>query len=128
MKEPEWVLRETVIALQEQSLASFGGLAGIRDEGMLDSALSRPVNLFNYENPSLFELAAAYAYGLAKNHPFIDGNKRAAFIVAVVFLELNGRRFVATEADSAVSTLALAAGEMHETAYATWLKTNSKRA
>ena len=128
MKEPEWVLRETVIALQEQSLASFGGLAGIRDEGMLDSALSRPVNLFNYENPSLFDLAAAYAYGLAKNHPFIDGNKRAAFIVAVVFLELNGRRFVATEADSAVSTLALAAGEMHETAYATWLKTNSKRA
>jgi death on curing protein len=128
MKEPEWVLRETVLALQEQSLASFGGLAGIRDEGMLDSALSRPANLFAYGKPTLYELAAAYAYGLAKNHPFLDGNKRAAFVAAVVFLELNGRRFTATEADAAVCTLALAAGEMTEAAYASWLKTNSKRA
>ena len=128
MKEPEWVLRETVLALQEQSLASFGGLAGIRDEGMLDSALSRLANLFAYGKPTLFELAAAYAYGLAKNHPFIDGNKRAAFIVAVVFLELNGRHFLATEADAAVYTLGLAAGEISESQYAAWLTTNSRRA
>ncbi len=128
MKEPEWVLRETVLALQEQSLAEFGGLAGVRDEGMLDSALSRPLNLFTYGKPTLYELAAAYAYGLAKNHPFIDGNKRAAFVVAVVFLELNERQFIATEADAAVNTLALAAGDMSESAYANWLKKNSKRA
>jgi death-on-curing protein len=128
MKEPEWVLRETVLALQEQSLAEFGGLAGVRDEGMLDSALSRPLNLFTYGKPTLYELAAAYAYGLAKNHPFIDGNKRAAFVVTVVFLELNERQFIATEADAAVNTLALAAGDMSESAYADWLKKNSRRA
>ena len=127
MKEPEWVLRETVLGLQEQSLSAFGGLAGIRDPGMLDSALSRPANLFAYGKPTVFDLAASYAYGLAKNHPFIDGNKRAAFVVAVTFIELNGRRFSATEADAAVRTLALAAGEMSEAAYAAWLEANSKR-
>lgn len=127
MKEPEWVLRETVLGLQEQSLSAFGGLAGIRDAGMLDSALSRPPNLFAYGKPTLFGLAASYAFGLAKNHPFIDGNKRAAFVVAVTFLELNGRHFSAPEADAAVRTLALAAGGMSEVAYATWLEANSKR-
>ena len=127
MKTPEWVLRETVLGLQEQSLSAFGGLAGIRDASMLDSALSRAPNLFAYGKPTLFELAASYAFGLAKNHPFIDGNKRAAFVVAVTFLELNGRHFSASEADAAVRTLALAAGEMSEAAYAAWLEANSKR-
>ena len=128
MKEPEWVLRETVLTLHEQSLAQFGGLAGIRDEGLLDSALGRPQNLFAYGKPTLFALAASYAFGLAKNHPFIDGNKRTAFVTAVLFLELNGRRFSAEEADAAVRTLALAAGEMTEAEYEAWLKANSKRA
>ena len=128
MKEPEWVLRETVLTLHEQSLAQFGGLAGIRDEGLLDSALDRPQNLFAYGKPTLFALAASYAFGLAKNHPFIDGNKRTAFVTAVLFLELNGRRFSAEEADAAVRTLALAAGEMTEAEYEAWLKANSKRA
>ena len=128
MKEPEWVLRETVLTLHEQSLAQFGGLAGIRDEGLLDSALGRPQNLFAYGKPTLFALAASYAFGLAKNHPFIDGNKRTAFVTAVLFLELNGRRFSAEEADAAVRTLALAAGEMTEAEYESWLKANSKRA
>ena len=128
MKEPEWVLRETVLTLHEQSLAQFGGLAGIRDEGLLDSALGRPQNLFAYGKPTLFALAASYAFGLAKNHPFIDGNKRTAFVTAVLFLELNGRRFAAEEADAAVRTLALAAGEMTEAEYEAWLKANSKRA
>lgn len=127
MKEPEWVLRETVLGLQEQSLSAFGGLAGIRDAGMLDSALARPPNVFAYGKPTLFELAASYAYGLAKNHPFIDGNKRAAFVAAITFLELNGYVFSATEADAAVRTLALAAGDMSEAAYAAWLRANSKR-
>lgn len=114
--------------LHEQSLAQFGGSAGVRDEGLLDSALGKPQNLFAYGKPSLFKLAASYAFGLVKNHPFIDGNKRAGFVVAVLFLELNGYKFQATEVDAALRTLALAAGEMSEAAYAEWLKANSKRA
>lgn len=125
MKAPEWILRETALALQEQSLANFGGISGIRDEGLLDSALARPINAFAYGTPTLHELAANYAFGLAKNHPFLDGNKRAAFIVAVLFLELNGHRFIAEEADAALRTLALAAGEMTEQAYASWLESHS---
>jgi death on curing protein len=126
MKEPVWVLREVVFMLHEQSLAQFGGSAGVRDEGLLDSALGRPVNLFAYGKPTLYELAASYAGGIVKNHPFIDGNKRAGFVVAITFLELNGCRFEAEEADAAVRTLALAAGEMTEAAYAIWLQTHSK--
>ena len=128
MKTPVWVLREVVSMLHEQSLAEFGGAAGVRDEGLLDSALGKPQNLFAYGQPNLFDLAASYAFGIVKNHPFIDGNKRAGFIVAVIFLELNGYRFQASEVDSALRTLALAAGEMTEGAYAEWLKKNSQRA
>jgi death-on-curing protein len=127
MKEPVWVLREVVLTLHEQSLAQFGGSAGIRDEGLMDSALGKPHNLFACGKPTLFDLAASYAFGLVKNHPFIDGNKRTGFIVAVLFLELNGCRFRASEVDSTVRTLALAAGEMTETTYAEWLKANSNR-
>ncbi len=128
MKEPTWVLREVVVLLHEQSLAQFGGSDGVRDEGLLDSALGKPQNLFAYGKPGLFDLAASYAFGLVKNHPFIDGTKRASFVVAVLFLELNGCTFQATEVDAALRTLALAAGEMSETDYADWLKANSKRA
>jgi death on curing protein len=127
MKEPEWVLRETALTLHEQSLAQFGGSAGIRDEGLLDSALSRPQNLFSYGKPTLFDLAASYAFALAKNHPFIDGNKRTAFVTAVLFLELNGWSFQAEEADAAVRTFALAAGAMNQAQYADWLEANSLR-
>ena len=128
MKQPAWVLREVVLILHEQSLAQFGGAAGVRDEGLLDSALGKPQNLFAYGKPSLFDLAASYAFGLVKNHPFIDGNKRAGFVVAVLFLELNGYKFQATEVDAALRTLALAAGGIKEAAYSQWLKANSKRA
>jgi len=127
VNEPVWVLRETVLALQEKLLAQFGGSAGIRDEHLLDSALARPEHLFTYGKPSLFDLAASYGFGLVKNHPFVDGNKRIGFTVAVLFLELNGHRFKATEADAVLRTLALAAGEMTEAAYAEWLKVNSER-
>ncbi len=113
--------------LHEQSLAQFGGSAGVRDEGLLDSALGKPENLFAYGKPTIFDLAASYAFGLVKNHPFIDGNKRAGFVKAIVFLELNGYKFQASEVDAAVRTLALAAGEMTEAKYAAWLKANSKR-
>ncbi len=128
MKQPVWVLRETVLTLHEQSLAAFGGAAGIRDEGLLGSALAKPQNLFTYGKPTVFDLAASYGFGLVKNHPFVDGNKRVGFIVAVVFLELNGHRFQATEVEAAVRTLALAAGEMSEVEFAAWLKANSRRA
>lgn len=128
MREPVWILHETVLVVQEELLSQFGGSAGIRDEHLLDSALSRPRHLLAYGKPSVFDLAASYGFGLVKNHPFIDGNKRIGFTVAVVFLELNGYRFEATEADAALQTLALAAGEMTEAAYAEWLKANSRRA
>jgi len=128
MKAPVWVRRDVVLAVQEMLLAEHGGAAGIRDEGMLDSALGRPENLFAYGKPTVFELAAAYAFGLAKNHPFIDGNKRIGFATGILFLELNGYVFTATEVDAVLKTLALAASEMTEAAYATWIKANSRRA
>jgi death-on-curing protein len=121
MKQPEWVLRAVVLALQDFLIAEFGGVAGIRDISMLDSALARPEHLFTYGSPSIPELAAAYAFGLIKNHPFVDGNKRIGFAVAATFLEVNGRKLDATEADAVIQTLALAAGEIDETDYARWL-------
>lgn len=126
MKEPEWIFKETVLALHEQSLHENGGSSGIRDEGLLDSALGKPQNLLAYSHPSLFDLAASYAYGLIKNQPFIDGNKRTSFITAVLMLELNGIVFTGDEVDAAVRTLAFAAGEMTEPAFAAWLEANSK--
>jgi death-on-curing protein len=128
MKEPQWLLRQTVLATQERLLAEFGGLSGVRDAGLLDSALARPQQLSAYARPSLFDLAAAYAYGLVRNHPFLDGNKRIAFTAAVVFLELNGRRFTASEAEAALKTLALAARELDEADYAAWLQDHSRKA
>lgn len=128
MNEPVWVLRETVLAVQEELLGQFGGSAGLRDNHLLDSALARPQHRFAYGKPTLFDLAASYGFGLVKNHPFVDGNKRIGFTMAVLFLELNGYRFEAEEADAVVRTLALAAGEMSEAACAKWLKANSKRA
>lgn len=125
-KPPVWLLRETVLAMHDLLIAEFGGAAGVRDEGLLDSALSRPQNLLAYERPSLFDLAASLAFGLVKNHPFVDGNKRVAFTAAVTFLHVNGRRFQATEVEATVRTLALAAGDMTEAQYADWLKVNSR--
>jgi len=125
MNEPVWVLRETVLLLHEQSLAEHGGSSGIRDEGLLDSALGRPQNLFCFGQPNLFDLAASYVFGLVKNHPFLDGNKRTGFVAGILFLELNGLRLSATETDAALRTLALAAGELTEAAYAAWLEANS---
>jgi death-on-curing protein len=127
VKRPVWIYRETVLTLHEQLLAIFGGSSGIRDAGLLDSALARPENLVAYGTPDVFDLAASYGFGLVMNHPFVDGNKRTGFAVAVLFLELNGCRFEAGEADATVRTLALAAGDMQEAEYAAWLKANSRR-
>jgi len=122
MKEPIWVDREDCLAFQEEMLSRHGGFAGVRDCGLLESALHRPQQLFHYGSPSMFEMAAAYAVGIIKNHPFLDGNKRAGFIAAALFLEINGYAFVATEEDVVIQTLALAAGELDESAYARWLE------
>ena len=121
------MLRDTVVTLNEQLVARFGGPPGIRDSGLLESALSRPQNQFAYGNATLFDLAAGHAFGIVMDHPFVDGNKRTGFIVAALFIELNGYSFSASEADTVVRTLALAAGESSEADYAAWLKANSKR-
>lgn len=129
MKSPIWVLRETVLALQLHSLSRFGGLSGIRDESLLDSARQRPVNLNHYDpSASVHGLAAAYAFGLVKNHPFLDGNKRIAFLSAAVFLEANGWPFHGGEAEAVVNTLALAASELDEAGFAAWLEAHSSPA
>lgn len=122
MNEPLWITREAVLALQLRLLAQFGGLPGIRDEGLLDSALNKPLHLFAYQKPDLFDLAAAYAFGIVKNHPFLDGNKRAGFMTAYAFLGLNGIDFEAPEEEVVLQTLALAAGELDERGYAKWLR------
>jgi death-on-curing protein len=116
---------EAVCALHQMLLSEFGGDSGIRDAGMLESALSRPANRFAYGSPGIPELAAAYSFGLIRNHPFVDGNKRIGFATAVLFLELNGYRFTASEVDAAVKTLALAAHDLDEAGYAEWLQANS---
>lgn len=126
MRPPVWILREAVLALHEQLVTQFGGADGIRDVGVLDSALARPENQLAYEAPTRFALAASYAFGLVKNHPFVDGKKRIGFAVSVLFLELNGYRFEAPEAEAVIETLRLAAGESGESEYAAWLKAHSK--
>jgi death-on-curing protein len=125
VNEPNWLAREVVLAIQGELLNRFGGLAGIRDEGLMDSAINKPKNLFAYGQPTPFELAASYATGLVKNHPFLDGNKRIGFMAAYVFLGANGWSLEATEEEAVLETLALAAGESTESNYAAWLAKNS---
>jgi len=112
--------------MHDRMLAEHGGSAGIRDENLLESALAKPRNLLAYGKPSLFSLAAAYAYGIIKNHPFVDGNKRTGFMTAFVFLGINEVDFATEETDVAVQTLAAAAGELTEEGYAKWLEEKSK--
>ena len=126
MKEPHWFSREECLALHDLMLADYGGLSGVRDDNMLESALAKPRQLFAYGQPTLAEMAAAYAAGVVKNHPFLDGNKRTGFMLGAAFLERNGHEFFATEVDATIKTLALAAGEMNEQQYAAWLAENSR--
>jgi len=127
VKKPKWLRTDVVLAMHDRLLAEHGGSAGIRDETLLDSALARPKNLLAYGKPSMFELAAAYACGIIKNHPFIDGNKRTGFMAAFVFLGINKIDFVAAESDVVLETLAVADNQMTEEAYAAWLKDNSRK-
>lgn len=121
-REPVWLPRSVVLAIHEQLIAEHGGATGEHDEGRLGLALSRPLHRQAYPDSDLFRLAAGYAFGIARNDPFRDGNKRVALTLAGVFLEMNGWRLEAPEADAATSTLALAAGELDEGAYALWLE------
>lgn len=120
-----WINRRALLLLHGESLVLHGGAQGIRDEGLLDSALARPQNLALYGQPDVFDCAAAYAFGLAKNHPFVDGNKRAGFLGAGMFLRLNGQRLTASQQDATLTMLALAAGDLGETEFAAWLRTHT---
>jgi death on curing protein len=122
VKEPIWLNREDCLAIHEMMLSQHEGLAGVRDEGLLESALGRPQFLFAYAAPSLAEMAASYAAGIIFNHPFLDGNKRTGFMLAATFLELNGRELTATEESVVEKTLALASGELTQGRYAKWLE------
>ena len=117
-----WVDRRALELLHDESLAEHGGAAGLRDDGLLESALARPLNLAAHGEPDVHALAAAYGVGLAKNHPFVDGNKRAAFLAVGMFLVLNGWRLTAPQADATLTMLAVAAGQMDEVAFAHWLR------
>ena len=117
-----WIDKGALVLLHDESLAEHGGRAGLRDEGLLDSALNKPLNLLAYGEPDFADLAASYASGLAKNHPFVDGNKRAAFLAVGMFLYLNGYRLQTSQADATLTVLGLAAGEISECDFATWLR------
>ncbi|HWY05407.1 MAG TPA: type II toxin-antitoxin system death-on-curing family toxin [Candidatus Acidoferrales bacterium] len=128
MKQPHWINRRALLHLHSASLATFGGSPGIRDEALLDSALAPPQNRFLYAPESdLSELAAAYGFGIAKNHPFIDGNKRAAFHSVGLFLAINGSELVADQVDAIQTMLSLAASELSEEEFAAWGRKNTKR-
>lgn len=121
-----WITKSALLLLHGESLAEHGGAAGLRDEGLLDSALARPLNLLAYaspdESPDVAALAASYCVGLAKNHPFFDGNKRAAFLATGLFLYLNGHRLHASQADATTTILGVADGELSESDFAAWLR------
>jgi len=117
-----WIDRRALVLLHDESLAEHGGAPGLRDEGLLESALARPMNLAAYGSPDIADLAAAHGVGLAKNHAFIDGNKRAAFLAVGLFLALNGYRLIASQAESTLTMLGVAAGQMDDAAFALWLQ------
>lgn len=124
-----WISRSSLLLLHGESLATHGGSAGLRDEGLLDSALARPLNVPAYARddvaPDVATLAASYATGLAKNHPFVDGNKRAAFLATGLFLYLNGFRLNASQADATLTVLGLAAGDVNEEEFAAWIRAHA---
>ena len=127
-KEPAWITYDQAIAIHSRQLRRFGGAPGLRDEGLLRSALERAVNKWHYEQAELPELAAAYAFGLAKNHAFVDGNKRIAFMTMMVFLRKNGVKFSPEQTHATAIIMALAAGEISEESLARWIRDNWPKA
>ncbi|MFO1018007.1 MAG: type II toxin-antitoxin system death-on-curing family toxin [Hyphomonadaceae bacterium] len=124
MKEPRWLPKQLILAVHNRQLAEHGGGAGVRDEGLLESALARPQNLFAYGESDVAALAGAYAFGIAKNHPFIDGKKRTAFVACELFLAANGYDLAASDEECLAMMLGLAASEVDETEFAVWLREN----
>lgn len=124
---PRWLLKQAVIAMHDELIALHGGSSGIRDDGLLESALARPMNVYSYNNEAtIFDLAASYGEGLCKNHAFVDGNKRIALVATAVFLRLNGHQLIAPEAAAATLFEELAAGNVDNDTLCAWLKANSK--
>lgn len=124
MTAPVWLPLDVILAIHEDQIAEHGGLAGIRDANLLDSALARPINAFSYGEEDICALAALYAHAIVRNHPFADGNKRTSFVACELFLEENGMLLAASDEDCIEKTLALAAGQIDEHAYAAWLRKN----
>jgi death-on-curing protein len=122
MSEPVWLELSVMEALHDEQLLEHGGGRGVRDRGLLESAMARPVNAFAYGEQDLFALAAAYGSGIVRNHPFVDGNKRTGFLASVLFLELNGESFDTDQVDVVETVLKLAAGELSDSGYAAWLR------
>ena len=128
-KKPRWISKKALLLLHEESLATFGGARGLRDEGLLESALARPRNSYAYNPGSTIpELAASYAYGLAKNHAFVDGNKRAAFLSIGLFLAINGKLLRADQVDAIKTMVAVASGELDERGLSLWIAENIESA
>ena len=117
-----WIDRRLLVLLHDESLTMHGGASGLRDEGLLESALARPLNLAAYGQPDVAALAASYAFGLAQNHPFVDGNKRSAFLSVGLFLGANGQRLTASQAEATVAIFGLASGDIDEATFAAWLR------
>jgi death-on-curing protein len=127
-KEPLWIEERDVLAIHDRLLALHGGAGGLRDAGLLQSALARPRQHHAYgDSPDIVEMASLYTAGIVRNHPFVDGNKRTGFVIGVLFLELHGFEFNASEQDAAQVVIGLAAGTLDEGAYAAWLRENVRK-
>ncbi len=124
MTEPRWLPKDLILAVHERQLAEHGGAAGVRDDGLLESALARPPNLSSYGESDAAALAGAYAFGIARNHPFVDGNKRTAFVACELFLSANGYELVASDEECLAMMLGIAASEIGEAEFAAWLREN----
>lgn len=121
-----WLTRQLILAIHDEQLAEHGGSAGVRDEGLLESALTRPLNRAGYGEPDLSELAAVYAIGLVRNHPFIDGNKRTGFAALFMFLALNGADFEPPEVDATIAVLRLASGDLNDDDFIAWVRSHTR--
>lgn len=123
-----WLSRDLVLAIHDEQIAEHGGAAGLRDAGLLESALARPLNLAAYGTPDIAELGATYALAIARNHPFIDGNKRTAYVALELFLALNGVAFPASDAEATLTTLAMAAGDLDDPTFIAWVRRHAQPA
>ena len=127
MKKWVWIDPSVILAVHDEQIAEHGGSAGLRDRGLLESALTRPLNVAARGKPDYADLAACYGVGIAKNHPFVDGNKRTAFVAVELFLTLNGWKLSASDPDAVLAMLAVAAGKIDETAFAEWIRRHAQR-